>query len=110
MSALQNLKDVFEKEAQPSPLKVAGALARYFDDRGSYGDDASVRQLLVQHGYRDPHSVARHILMDLNGDSAAERLAAAKVGNAHVYLRLGAKPPEAELEGLKRSALPQHKM
>ncbi len=110
MSALQGLKDLFAQEAQPSPLKVAGALADYFDNRGNYGDDASVRQLLVQNGYRDPHSVARHITLDLNGDNAAERMAAAKVGNAHVYLRLGARPPEAELANLKRSASPQHKL
>lgn len=101
MTAFQELKNLFEEEARPSPFKVAQQLAGYFEARGAHPDDLAVKKILNDNGFRDPFSVACHINLPLLGETPREKAVSAQIQNIQVYLSLGARAPQEEINALK---------
>ncbi len=101
MMAFAGIKALFEQEAQPSPFKVAEKLAQYLETRGNYQDDLAVIALLDTNGFKSPFKRAAHVTLPLMGETSAEKMMAARIGNMQIYLQLGAPAQPDDVAALK---------
>lgn len=97
MSKFQGLTDVFAAEAQPSPYAVAGALADYFESRGSYQDDLAVINLLNQKGYEGTSQREEA----LPGNTRGEKCMSSIIGHLQVYLQIGCPAGRQDIAALR---------